>query len=89
MGEVRFVAHKASSQHREVVEGAVRRALGAQPGVWTVAVTEPMAKAPWTVSINGSAGFSLSASFEGEAHQAPEYIERTIRNALVEWWRPD
>ena len=88
MGEVRFVTHTASCQHRDIIEDAIRQALEAQPGVWTVAITDRVAEAPWTLTIQGSGGFSLSASFAGEAHQDPEYIERTIRNAIAEWWRP-
>jgi len=88
MGEVRFVTHTASCQHRDIIEDAIRQALEAQPGVWTVAITDRVAEASWTLTIRSSGGSSLSASFAGEAHQDPEYIERTIRNAVAQRWRP-
>jgi len=75
----------AAPQFARAVEAAVRRAMAEAPGDWKVWIEESQGAVPWTIRLEGAAGFDWKYEFFGQ-EQTPEFIERKIKDEVTGHW---
>jgi len=64
---------------RERISEAVRKAVGTRPGAWEAEIHS----SSWVVSLTGPNDFHWEYEFFGPDEQDPEFVEKTVSEALV------
>jgi hypothetical protein len=84
MGEIIVLSNTIPVTYgqRQAAEQAVRRAIGARPGKWTVSLGEPQNATRWDIQIDGPNGFTRQWSFDGPGEQTAAFVESTIARDL-------
>jgi hypothetical protein len=79
---VTILRNLKAPQFARAVEAAVRRAIAEAPGDWKVWIEESPGAVPWTIRLEGPAGFDWKYEFFGQ-EQTPAFIERKIKENVA------
>jgi hypothetical protein len=69
-------------QFARALEAAVRKAMAEAPGNWEVWIEESQDAVPWTIRVEGPAGFNWKYEFFGP-EQTPEFIEHKVKEEVT------
>ena len=64
---------------RDKISEAVKRAVGDRPGAWEAEIHS----SAWTITISGPNEFHWEYEFFGPDEQDPEFVGKTIQQALA------